>query len=397
MKQWALGALARLQQSRAAGLLIASPEAISRIADPDRHRGHIYEVPHGIDLSRFPPRPGPPPRPSVLFLANVIRRKGIFTLLEAFERVAPRGARRRAGDRRRRRRHGGRAGGGRGDARRCASASWAASIAPSVPALMRAHSVYCLPSYGEPFATSILEAMACGVPVVATRAGGVPHLVSDDGGRLVPPRDVEALADGADRDPALAGAAAGDGAAQPRPRRDATSRPRRPSTASRRPTPRCWRRADRAGAPALPPRHACWPRAACGERPAEPVVMTVVIIADYAHVNGGAARIALESAKGLAARGHDVVLFTAVGPVADDLEDVPRLRTICLDQHDVWRDPNRLRAAGAQHLEPRRGPAACGRCSTRSIRSTPSSTSIPGPRRCPPRWCGRSATAASAW
>ena len=64
----------------------------------------------------------------------------------------------------------------------------------NVPALMRQHSVYCLPSYGEPFATSLLEAMACGLPVVATRAGGLPHLVSDAGGRLVPPRDVEALA-----------------------------------------------------------------------------------------------------------------------------------------------------------------------------------------------------------
>ncbi len=74
--------------------------------------------------------------------------------------------------------------------------------------------------------------------------------------------------------------------------------------------------------------------------------MTVVIIADFAHVNGGASRIALESAKGLAAHGHEVVLFTAVGPIADDLVDVPRLRTICLNQHDVWQDPNRLRAAG---------------------------------------------------
>ena len=74
--------------------------------------------------------------------------------------------------------------------------------------------------------------------------------------------------------------------------------------------------------------------------------MTVVVTADFAHVNGGAARIALESAKGLAAHGHDVVLFTAVGPVDDDLVGVPHLRIICLRQHDVWRDPNRLRAAG---------------------------------------------------
>jgi glycosyltransferase involved in cell wall biosynthesis len=74
--------------------------------------------------------------------------------------------------------------------------------------------------------------------------------------------------------------------------------------------------------------------------------MTVVITADFAHVNGGAARIALDSAKGLAAHGHDVVLFTAVGPVAEDLEGLPRLRVVCLHQHDVWHDPNRVRAAG---------------------------------------------------
>jgi glycosyltransferase involved in cell wall biosynthesis len=193
-KQWALDALARLQQSRAAGLLICAPEAISRIADPARHRGHIFEVPHGIDLSRFPPRTVPPPRPSVLFLANVIRRKGIFTLLEAFERVA-----REVPDVELV------IAGGGGD-----MAAVQAQVAAmqglrirvlgrvdraGVPALMREHSIYCLPSYGEPFATSILEAMACGVPVVATRAGGVPHLISDDGGRLVPPRDPAALAE----------------------------------------------------------------------------------------------------------------------------------------------------------------------------------------------------------
>ena len=194
IKHRALGLLARLQQSRAAGLLIASPEAIERIADPDRHRGHIFEVPHGIDLARFPPRQDPPPRPSVLFLANVIRRKGIFTLLEAFGRVAhavPDVELVIAGS------------GGDMAAVQSAVARMDGMRVrvlgrverPEVPALMRAHSVYCLPSYGEPFATSILEAMACGLPVVATRAGGLPHLVSQGGGRLVPPRDVDALAE----------------------------------------------------------------------------------------------------------------------------------------------------------------------------------------------------------
>lgn len=73
--------------------------------------------------------------------------------------------------------------------------------------------------------------------------------------------------------------------------------------------------------------------------------MTIVVATDFAYVNGGAAKIALGSAKGLAGRGHDVTLFSAVGPVADDLRDVPGLRHVCLDQLDVWRDPNRMRAA----------------------------------------------------
>jgi len=60
--------------------------------------------------------------------------------------------------------------------------------------MLRAHSIYCLPSIGEPFGMTILEAMACGVPIVATRAGGIPDLVPADGGRLVPTRDPAALA-----------------------------------------------------------------------------------------------------------------------------------------------------------------------------------------------------------
>jgi len=73
--------------------------------------------------------------------------------------------------------------------------------------------------------------------------------------------------------------------------------------------------------------------------------MTIVVANDVAFVNGGAANIALGGAKALAKRGHEVILFAAVGPVAEELRNVPGLRTICLDQMDVWRDPNRVRAA----------------------------------------------------
>ena len=63
--------------------------------------------------------------------------------------------------------------------------------------MYREHSVDCvvLPSLHEGLSVALIEAMAHGVPVVATAVGGVPELLKGDAGVLVPPRDPEALAD----------------------------------------------------------------------------------------------------------------------------------------------------------------------------------------------------------
>jgi glycosyltransferase involved in cell wall biosynthesis len=62
--------------------------------------------------------------------------------------------------------------------------------------VLRAADVFALPSHSEASSNGILEAMASGLPVVATRVGGNPFLVEDGAtGFLVPPGDPGALAE----------------------------------------------------------------------------------------------------------------------------------------------------------------------------------------------------------
>lgn len=69
--------------------------------------------------------------------------------------------------------------------------------------------------------------------------------------------------------------------------------------------------------------------------------MHVVLVADHAFVNGGQAKVALDSALGLAARGHRVTLFAAVGP-ADPRLEAAGIRVVCLGQDDIATTRNKL-------------------------------------------------------
>ena len=71
---------------------------------------------------------------------------------------------------------------------------WLTGARSDIAELMRTFSVFALPSLAEGMPVTLLEAMACGLPVVASRVGGIPELVlENDTGMLVPPNDPQAL------------------------------------------------------------------------------------------------------------------------------------------------------------------------------------------------------------
>jgi sugar transferase (PEP-CTERM/EpsH1 system associated) len=75
------------------------------------------------------------------------------------------------------------------------SLAWLAGDRDDVAELLTGFDLFVLPSLAEGVSNTVLEAMATGLPVVATRVGGNPELVAEGvTGRLVPPADSAALA-----------------------------------------------------------------------------------------------------------------------------------------------------------------------------------------------------------
>ncbi|QNA98056.1 TIGR03088 family PEP-CTERM/XrtA system glycosyltransferase [Massilia sp. Se16.2.3] len=72
---------------------------------------------------------------------------------------------------------------------------WFPGARNDIPELMRAFDVFALSSIAEGTPVTLLEAMACGLPVVATSVGGIPEVVQEGvNGALVPASNPQALA-----------------------------------------------------------------------------------------------------------------------------------------------------------------------------------------------------------
>ena len=75
-----------------------------------------------------------------------------------------------------------------------ADKAWLPGERSDVPDVMRGLHVFALPSLAEGISNTILEAMACGLPVIATEVGGTADLLTTETGVLVPKADSSSFA-----------------------------------------------------------------------------------------------------------------------------------------------------------------------------------------------------------
>jgi glycosyltransferase involved in cell wall biosynthesis len=72
--------------------------------------------------------------------------------------------------------------------------------------------------------------------------------------------------------------------------------------------------------------------------------LKILILSDYGYVEGGTGKVAISSAIKLAEIGHEVVFFSAVGPVSEDLLKSKVKNVICIGQKDILFNPNKIDA-----------------------------------------------------
>ncbi len=184
--------------------------AISQMCADDYRRRHgvaderVRVVYHGVETDRYSPDRAAALRPAarralqlrddqlaVLFVGHDFRRKGLATAAGAVERLAASGTDARllvvGGNHR-----------GQRLPLRAGKAGLLVPLGPQSDPLpyYAAADVFALPSYYDPFGLVVLEAAACGLPVVTTRSTGASELLRDgrEGFLLEDPGDAAALA-----------------------------------------------------------------------------------------------------------------------------------------------------------------------------------------------------------
>lgn len=178
-------------------------EALRSSVSPKRLRN----IPNGVDVERFGPPEEPHDPPRILYVGLLTPRKGVIDLFAASRMLHKRGVD-----------HQVVVAGGTPDEGPGAEAEVRAAAPPEIELvgsrphedmidLYRSADVFCLPSWWEAMPLTVLEAMATGLPVVATNVGDISSMLGGGtAGELVPARNPLALANALEKfltDPGL--------------------------------------------------------------------------------------------------------------------------------------------------------------------------------------------------
>jgi glycosyltransferase involved in cell wall biosynthesis len=185
--------LQRLAYRFATKVVANSPAALEILEREGVAASSIAVIPNGVDLGAFPERAGSASIRTIITVANLRREKSHETLLAAAAvllRTHPQLRFQIVGD-----------GPRRAELEELSQARGLAGHVEflgqreDVPSLLAAADAFVLPSRSEAFPNGAIEAMAAGLPVVASDVGGMRDLIANGRtGVLVPPGDPEALA-----------------------------------------------------------------------------------------------------------------------------------------------------------------------------------------------------------
>lgn len=182
---------------RQAAAVVANSAGLAGLARQSAGKTPIRMIPNGVDTRRFAPAAdAPSDGPArLLFVGRLVRQKGLDVLLDALARLPAAASFELtlAGDGPLRHELAGQVGRlGLDD--RVRFAGWVSR--DDMPGTLRRADAFVFPSRDEGMPNAVLEAMASGLPVAATRISGNEELVvHGETGLLVPPDDPAALAE----------------------------------------------------------------------------------------------------------------------------------------------------------------------------------------------------------
>ncbi|MDQ3955211.1 MAG: glycosyltransferase family 4 protein [Actinomycetota bacterium] len=185
---------------RPASVVVAVSHGALEALRPVVRKDRLTLIENGVDVNAFgPPDPRNDP-PKILYVGLLTPRKGVVDLIRASDVLRARGVA-----------HelvlvGGTPDEGTAEEREVREAARGKATVlgsrphEAMPDIYREADVFCLPSWWEAMPLTLLEAMATGLPCVATEVGDIPRMIEDEeAGVVVSPRDPTALADAIER------------------------------------------------------------------------------------------------------------------------------------------------------------------------------------------------------